>query len=528
MPRNLDGAYTLLLFLVPFMAGICVADLWPLPGSLMWLAAAAWLLLVIYTFYYIKYNRCSFRCFPFSLMLLIYFLLGVGVESLQMGRTNQAWPSAKKMWRGFVTETRLKPRSVQCSVELTAVFDAGCWRSERRKVMVTVAVDSAAGRMVRDGDEVGFYARVDSLRPWRKGGFDYATWLRRKGFSGQAFAGSGWARFEGGEASHWRHLSWLGRARIASLRFRERLLEMYRLLPLDEAQRQLVAALTLGSRGGVDARQRAVFAQSGVSHVLALSGMHLGILVSLLLVLLRPLMSLRYGRGSVWSLLLLLIWGFVFLTGMSLSLMRAALMYSLWVLFAREGLQSQSVHGLALAAWVLLTLGPDSLFDVGFQLSFVSVFFLLVSLPLMEALAPRGRVGGCCFRFVFISLVAQLATAPLVAHYFQQLPAYFLPGNLVALPCVYVILGVMMLFLASGWWLWLQGVWAEMLGLVFGWMEGLLTFLADLPGAVIPLPLSAVGAALCYVAVGGLVLMLRRPVGQWILWRNGRGAAQEG
>ena len=108
------------------MAGICVADLWPLPGALMWLAAAAWLLLVIYTFYYIKYNRCSFRCFPFSLMLLVYFLLGVGVESLQMGRTNQAWPSAKKMWRGFVTETRLKPRSVQCSVELTAVFEAGC------------------------------------------------------------------------------------------------------------------------------------------------------------------------------------------------------------------------------------------------------------------------------------------------------------------------------------------------------------------------------------------------------------------
>ena len=120
MPRNLDGAYTLLLFLVPFMAGICVADLWPLPGSLMWLAAAAWLLLVIYTFYYIKYNRCSFRCFPFSLMLLIYFLLGVGVESLQMGRTNQAWPSAKKMWRGFVTETRLKPRSVPCSSRSSA------------------------------------------------------------------------------------------------------------------------------------------------------------------------------------------------------------------------------------------------------------------------------------------------------------------------------------------------------------------------------------------------------------------------
>ena len=64
LPRNLDGAYTLLLFLVPFMAGICVANLWPLPGALMWWAAAVWLLLVIYTFYYIKYNRCSFRCFP--------------------------------------------------------------------------------------------------------------------------------------------------------------------------------------------------------------------------------------------------------------------------------------------------------------------------------------------------------------------------------------------------------------------------------------------------------------------------------
>ena len=150
---------------------------------------------------------------------------------------------------------------------------------------------------------------------------------------------------------------------------------------------------------------------------------------------------------------------------------------------------------------------------MGFQLSFVSVFFLLVSLPLMEALAPRGKVAGLCFRFVFISLVAQLATAPLVAHYFQQLPAYFLPGNLIALPCTYLILGVMVLFLLSGWWLWLQGVWAEMLGLVFGWMEGLLTALADLPGAVIPLSLPVAGVALCYAAVGGLVLMLRRHVG---------------
>lgn len=229
----------------------------------------------------------------------------------------------------------------------------------------------------------------------------------------------------------------------------------------------------------------------------------------------------------VWSLLLLLIWGFVFLTGMSLSLMRAALMYSLWVLLMREGLQSQSVHGLALAAWVLLTLHPDSLFDVGFQLSFVSVFFLLVSLPLMEALAPRGRVAGLCFRFVFISTLAQLATAPLVAYYFQQLPAYFLLGNLVALPCAYVILGVMMLFLASGWWLWLQGVWAEVLGLVSGRLEGLLTLVADLPGAVIPLSLPVAGVALCYAALGALVLMLRRPVGQWILWRNARRATQD-
>ena len=79
-----------------------------------------------------------------------------------------------------------------------------------------------------------------------------------------------------------------------------------------------------------------------------------------------------------------------------------------------------------------------------------------------------------------------------------------------------------------GWWLWLQGVWAEVLGLVSGRLEGLLTLVADLPGAVIPLSLPAAGVALCYAALGAFVWMLRRPVGRWILWRNGRGAAQEG
>lgn len=216
----------------------------------------------------------------------------------------------------------------------------------------------------------------------------------------------------------------------------------------------LCSALVVGERSGLERETRQAYNRVGASHLLALSGMHLGILYGFLY-----LFFIRWIRYSKWRwqafpLILLCLWGYALVAGMPVSLVRAALMLSLLTVFSLKQYKTDPLHPLALSAIIILLINPTDLLSISFQLSFASVFFLLA---LWTPLGNRFPELSWPAKILAVSCVATLGTMPLVAYHFHQLPLLGPLLSLILIPLttliIYLALAAMVLPLAPIGWL---------------------------------------------------------------------------
>jgi len=223
---------------------------------------------------------------------------------------------------------------------------------------------------------------------------------------------------------------------------------------LDNETLSISSALLLGQKSELSKETRKDYAQVGASHLLALSGMHLGILYGLLY-----LLFIRRIRFSEWKWfwlppILLTIWGYAFIAGMPVSLVRASIMFSLATIATLAQADTPPLHILALSALIILLFIPKALFQIGFQLSFIAVFFILaLYIPIRERLGLRNKVAN----LLVLSAVAQLGTAPLSIYYFHSLPLLGALVSIILIPLTTIIiyLGLLVLLIPLGCTTWL-------------------------------------------------------------------------
>jgi competence protein ComEC len=219
------------------------------------------------------------------------------------------------------------------------------------------------------------------------------------------------------------------------------------LLP-DSSTRGVAQAILLGVRAQLDSRRRDAYAASGLAHVLALSGLHTGILLLLINLLMQGLGQL--GLGLRWRILLpcLMLAGFALLTGLSTSVSRAALMGVLLLLPPLLRRSYNSANALAFAALLLLLVRPNALFLAGFQFSFLAVAGILLLFPALRTLwRTRYWADGFLRDALFVSLAAQVFLLPPLLYHFGTFPVYFLAANLaIALPALATVaVGIVLL-----------------------------------------------------------------------------------
>ena len=254
---------------------------------------------------------------------------------------------------------------------------------------------------------------------------------------GQFVRFDGWQR--GGDG--WNNIGHLQRLRIKALVLRGRLLNRIHVDDDDDEAQALIAAMVLGDKSALTPELRSRFNTTGVSHVLALSGLHLSIIYLLLT-------SLTLGRRRSWlaqGLIILAVWAYALLTGLPTSLIRAATMITVYGLFSLRGNRHAPLNVLCFTAIVMLLVDSSTLFDVGFQLSFMSMFAILLFMPLMESWVSarwrmEHRIVSWFLTIAMISVVAQIGTGPLIAYYFGRFSPWFLVTNLIAVPLVTLIL----------------------------------------------------------------------------------------
>lgn len=197
----------------------------------------------------------------------------------------------------------------------------------------------------------------------------------------------------------------------------------------------IAAALLIGYKNGLDKDLLQAYSNTGVVHVIAISGMHLGMIYGLLVALLRPLRNGKAGRWIKPLVILAVLWGFSFLAGAVPSILRSAVMFSFIVVGEAMGKRTNIYNTLAASAFCLLLYNPYYLWDVGFQLSYTAVLSIIIFMkPVYKCLYFKNKLLGAAWQLNAVTLSAQILTFPLLLYYFHQFPNLFLFTNFFVVP----------------------------------------------------------------------------------------------
>lgn len=221
---------------------------------------------------------------------------------------------------------------------------------------------------------------------------------------------------------------------------------------LHNDERAIIQALILGEKKDIDSQLYANYAAAGVVHILAVSGLHVGIIFVILTFLFKPLLLWKHGAFFRSVSIVLLLWGFAVLSGLSPSVTRAVTMFSFFAVANLLSRQTSSINTLFISFFVLLLINPFWLFQVGFQLSYLAVFFIVWLLPLSYKLGyPKNWILKKIWSIAVVSLCAQIGVMPLSLYYFHQMPGLFLLTNLVILPFLTFLMfgGILIVVLAT-------------------------------------------------------------------------------
>ena len=297
------------------------------------------------------------------------------------------------------------------------------------------------------GDQLTLWGKIEPIGPpLNPFQFDYKAYMQQNGVYGELLVQAG-------------DLYSIERKRKKNSSFgftRERMVKSLSESGMDPSAQSLFQALILGDRTGLEAGLYRSYQRAGAAHILAVSGLHIGILAGMLHWLLKPL-----GRSvrKPWPIILIILsglWGYAALSGFSPSVVRASLLFSF--LSCSQVLRHPgfSLHFLGLAGIFMLSINPFWLLHVGFQLSFAAVGSILVFYKPLMALWPwkKGflkRPGS----LLAVSIAAQAGVLPFSLYYFHQFPGIFLLSNLLLIPGlgVLLLLGFIMLGMTSLGWL---------------------------------------------------------------------------
>lgn len=310
---------------------------------------------------------------------------------------------------------------------------------------------------------------------------------------------------------------------------RNSLIQRYRQLGIDGAELGTLSALTLGYREEIDSDIRLAFQRSGAMHVLAVSGLHTGILYSVLFAIFtlfgrfKPLYEQTVRRTLLSLILITCLWLYASLTGFSPSVVRSVIMLTMFEAAHIFYRQSVSLNSLFAAAFFILLVRPNDLFSIGFQLSFAAVVGLVVIVPKIAHLISQLPIPSSTLLrplrqtflpyisgVIIVSLIAQIFTMPLTMYYFSQLSNYFLLTNIIVLPLAWLIFVVALLTLTLGYIPYIGSGLAYILNLLVKTLNHSVLWIEHLPHSTTQVFITLPMVFLLYAAIAFAYLSIRR------------------
>lgn len=416
----------------PLAAGITCQWYWPLTASSLWLlfafsAFALWLFsaLPLARQYRAQWNNGLWlHAMLFALGGLLLFYNDVRNQHLNITRQYVVGKAVLVTIEEPLSE---KKQSYKTIASVQAVLFNHSITKANGKIILYFQKDSNA-QQLHYGKQLLLYKALQPIKnTGNPGCFDYQRYCTFQGISYQVYLKRGeYAPLKIENENLFRKYLFSTREKII------RLLKKY--IP-GAKEAGLAEAMLIGYKDDLDKRLVQSYSDTGAVHIIAISGLHLGLIYWLLVLLCKPLAKYKIGKTIQPIAVIAGLWSFSFLAGGSPSVFRSAVMFTCIVLGAHLNRKTSVYNSLAASAFLLLCYNPFWLWDAGFQLSYTAVLSLAIFYkPIYDLLFLPNKIVDTIWKSVCVTLAAQILTVPVSIYHFHQFPNLFLFANLLAVP----------------------------------------------------------------------------------------------
>lgn len=427
-----------LRLLLPFVAGIVVQ--WHFPFSLLRLCfaiPAVVLLLVLLPFLLNKQHLYRTQLTGGLLMVFVFFCgcMLVFYKDVRNHSTHigNLWQPGLRT-RVVISEPLIpKNKSYKTTARVVSVYNGTEEVNVSGTVFIYFKKDSTAP-VFQPGDELVFARPLQPIQNnGNPGGMNYSRYCLFAGITHQVFLQSEDVVISGyHQPGGLNRLLWQVRnITLSTLR---------KYIPGSREQ-GVAEALLIGYRNDMDRELVQAYSNTGAVHVIAISGMHLGLIYVVLLALFKPLPKNNILRWVKPVTIISILWLFTLVAGAAPSILRSAVMFSCLAVGESLGRKTNVFNTLAASACILLCINPFSLWDVGFRLSYAAVLSIVIFMqPLYRLFTIKNRLADYLWKLNAVTISAQVLTLPVIIFHFHQFPNLFLLSNIVAVPLSGIIL----------------------------------------------------------------------------------------
>ncbi len=295
--------------------------------------------------------------------------------------------------------------------------------------------DAHEDSRIQIGSNIQIYGKCilnkKSLNPNQ---FDYGKYLNNKSIFGQIYNNANSIKVSDKiDKNIWYYSDRLRNNIVANLQNND----------FSKNELQVVNALILGQQQDISKEILKDYQYAGAIHILSVSGLHVGFILLFITFLLKPLPKNKLGNSIRLFTIIICLWGFAILAGLSPSVIRSVTMFSFVAVGLHLKRSTNIFHTLLVSMFLILFFQPSFLFDVGFQLSYLSLFFILWLQPLISNLwMPKNKIATYFWDILTVSFAAQIGAFPLSIYYFHQFPGLFFITNLIIIPFLILIMGL--------------------------------------------------------------------------------------
>ena len=433
-----------------------------------WIISLASSVILLVSFSFIPlFTRFRYAFISGLIIMSAFISLGAILTWEKDIRNNHIWFGKNEAVSKPVVVTLLepvseKPNSYKAIAEVNYVLEEKKWRKSTGKIIIYFQKDPAT--RLNYGTRLLFKETIKEIRnSGNPGAFDYKryclfqrithqVYLRKDQFELLALnKGTAFREFIFGS--------------------RDKILSIIRNNIIGEKETGLAEALLIGYKDDLDKTLVQSYSNTGVIHVIAISGLHLGLIYFLLALLTKPLLRNNRIKWLRPVIIITCLWLFSILAGAQPSILRAAVMFTCIVLGEHLSRKGSIYNTMAISAFVLLCINPYWLWDAGFQLSYAAVLSIILFMqPVYHSFFIKNKFLDLAWKMNAVTLAAQVLTIPFCIFHFHQFPNLFLLTNFIAVPLSsLVLLGEILLCSIA----FLEDI-SLFLGKILGWLIGLM------------------------------------------------------